>query len=128
MANEIEIEYPAGEGTLYAVVRKAGTNTRWNGTAWVAASTIADSAWTTGQIALTEEVSSDATGTGVYHGDLPGDGTAGLYTAEAFLSTARAVASLSVATQDIEWDGTQIAVPRSATSITIESENISIEE
>ena len=76
MADELALQYVSGE-TITAIVWGKDRSTRWNGSAMVAPSTIADAAWHTGAISLTELDTSDSTGTGQYVGDLPATGEDG---------------------------------------------------
>jgi len=76
MSNELALKYTTG-ATLKAIVWGKDRSTRWNGSAMVAPSTIADAAWATGAITMTEQLSSNSTGTGQYVGDLPATGISG---------------------------------------------------
>ena len=73
MSNELALAYTTG-ATLKALVWGKDRTTRWNGSAMAAPSTIADADWATGMVAMTEQDSSDATGSGQYVGSLPATG------------------------------------------------------
>lgn len=76
MANELSFSYLTGQ-TIKALVWGKNRTTRWNGSAMVAPSTIADADWATGMVTMTEQATSDSTATGQYVGSLPFTGITG---------------------------------------------------
>lgn len=70
MAGELTIQLETGL-TINAILNNGDRTKRWNGSAFVDISSIADADWATGDIPCTEQQTSDSTGTGFYVGDWP---------------------------------------------------------
>ena len=71
MSNEIQFAYGAtGSANVKAAILDV-LGRKWNGAAFVAVSATSDTGWLSGLVSLTELVSSNSTGTGIYCGDLP---------------------------------------------------------
>ena len=87
MANELGFSYLTGQ-TIKALVWGKNRTTRWNGTAMVAPSTIADVDWATGMVSMTEQATSNSTGTGQYVGSLPSTGIVGEHQVDYLLGAA----------------------------------------
>lgn len=68
MANELRYHGTPG-ATVKACIKTGAT--RWNNSAFVAPSTIADNAWTTGMVSMTELLTSNSTPTGEFVGAIP---------------------------------------------------------
>ncbi len=79
MANELKIQATAGFTLWARIVSEAGTI--WDGSALVETSAVTDAEWTSSLIAMTEEETSDETGTGLYVADWPDLSEDALYTA-----------------------------------------------
>jgi hypothetical protein len=101
MANELQVPYPTGK-TLYTVVFNA-TGQAWN-TATPGFENVTSANWAHYAIALSEQ----ATATGLYEGSFPAV-AAGSYGVVAYRQAggSPAVGDLAVATEQVEWDGTQ---------------------
>ncbi len=99
MANEIQIQTVTGKTLVAQIVAPAGTV--WSSSALAAVSSLTDAQWTAGLIAVTEEQTSDGTGTGLYLADWPGALTQNArYTVLFFESAAPAPGSLVYGVQD----------------------------
>lgn len=107
MSNELSLSYQPSQ-TINALLFDSSGN-RWNGTSFVAISTIADAAWATGAISLPEKTTSNSTHTGQYVGNFPSAiVTAGQYFALFYLGTP-AVGDTAIGQQSIDWTGTGLA-------------------
>jgi len=109
MAGELNLHTTSGL-TIKAIVWGENRTTRWNGTAMVATSTIADAAWATGMIACAEQLTSDTTGTGTYAGTFPaGITAAGEYAVEFYSGASPSPGDQAIGVQTVYWGGTVIA-------------------
>ena len=91
--------------SVIGLIRQQHGENRWNGTALVAPSTIADDDWETGFVTMSERLTSDGTPTGDYEGEVPSELPAGDYQILYYYSTDAAPGSLDVGYQDFSWDG-----------------------
>jgi hypothetical protein len=87
MSGEYSVHLPTGM-TIKALVIGPNRAQRFNGTTLVAMSSIADSAWETGLVTMTEQLTDDDTPTGIYVGDHPAElTTTGSYLIEYYDGT-----------------------------------------
>jgi hypothetical protein len=100
MAGEINLKHTATGATIKALILDANRTQRWNGSAMVAISSVADADWATGLVACTEQQTSDATDTAVYVGNWPAITTAGDYTILFFSGASPAPGDRAVGVQD----------------------------
>ncbi len=98
MAGEIQIQATTGQTLKALIVSETGTV--WNGSALVAVSTLSDATWTASLIAMTEETTSDTTGTGLYLADWPALTTPLRYSVQFFSGASPAPGSLVFGAQD----------------------------
>jgi len=108
MSGEFNLHTTSGL-TIKALVLGQDRTTRWNGSALVAWNTIADADWATGLVALTEEQTSDATGTGTYVGDFPtGITVAGAYPIEFYSGASPTPGQRAIGIQAVWWGGAAV--------------------
>lgn len=100
-----ELRYRGNPGqTVKACIKRRGT--RWNGSAMVAPSTIADASWATGMVSMTELLTSNSTATGEYVGDFPaGITTQGDYDVDYYETSSPTPGQLEDGSQPVIWDG-----------------------
>jgi len=105
MAGELQLKLSTGL-TLKALIWGNDRTKRWNGSALVDSSTIADAAWATGMVGMTEETTSDATGTGTYTGTFPtGITAAGEYAIEYYSGASPTPGQAACGLQAVRWGG-----------------------
>jgi hypothetical protein len=92
MAGEIQIQATTGQALWALIVSEFGTV--WNGSALVATVTLSDAEWTSALIEMTEEETSEATGTGLYLADWPALTTPGTYSVMFFSGASPAPGTL----------------------------------
>ena len=110
MSGELNLHTTSGL-TVTALILGQNRATRWNGSALVAWDAIADADWATGMVTMTEEVTSDASGTGTYVGDFPAGITdAGEYPVEMYSGAAPTPGQRAIGIQTVPWDGTAAAM------------------
>lgn len=110
MSNELILKLPDTGQTLKAIVWGQDHATRWNGTAFVSPSAIADADWATGMVAMTEQLTGSGTRTGTYVGDFPAAiTTAGEYWCEFVAGDSPAPGQAARGLQRIEWLGASAA-------------------
>ncbi len=127
MSSELNLHTVSGL-TIKALIIGRDRATRWNGSALVAWDAISDVNWAVGLIAITEEVTSDATGTGTYIGDFPaGITTAGTYPIEFFSGASPIPGQQAIGIQTVYWDGTA-ATGGNAINISVEGQNITVDD
>jgi len=107
MAGELVIKLPTGL-TLKALVLNENRTQRWDGSAFVAISSVADADWETGMVDMVEQVTDDSTATGIYVGDFPiGVETDGEFMALFFEDAAPILPGATArGQQTVWWDGT----------------------
>lgn len=111
MAHELRIKHTVSGATIKAIVWVGAT--RWNGSALVAPSTIADASWATGAVTLTELASSNSTGTTIYTGTIPSVTSGGAFVEVDvfFYDTTPAPGLAEIGQQSFGWDGTRVCSP-----------------
>lgn len=106
MANELSIKLETSGLTIKGLIRGHNRGTRWNGSAMVASSTITDANWAVGMVALSEELTSNGTGTKRYTGSFPTDiVTAGEYEVDYYSGASPLPGDNSVGNQSVSWNG-----------------------
>ncbi len=106
MSSELNLHTASGL-TIKALVLGQDRSTRWNGSALVAWDAITDANWAVGLVVMTEELTSDGTGTGTYVGDFPtGINAEGEYPIEFFSGAAPVPGQQAVGIQTVNWNGT----------------------
>ena len=109
MANNGYFVFTPGLGTLGVLLLGEDRSTRWNGNALVSISSIASSAWDTGILTATEQVTSDSQPTGIYVYNVPSGIAAQELLALFFSTTAPAVSAAPIGSQLLPWNGTALA-------------------
>lgn len=110
MSGELNLKHTATGVTILALILGQNRTTRWNGTAMAAINSVSDANWTTGMIALVEQVTQNGTRTATYVSNFPaGIGTPGEYFVEYYRSTAATPGSQALGVQDVFWNGTALA-------------------
>lgn len=70
MSGEYQVHLQSGL-TVFALIFDQDRTKLWNGTAFVAISSVADADWADGAVACAEQTTAGSTGTGIYVGDRP---------------------------------------------------------
>lgn len=111
MSNELILKLPDTGLALQAIIWGPDHVTRWNGMAFVAPSSIADAAWATGMLAMTEQLTADGTRTGTYVGNFPAAITAaGEYWCEFVAGASPTPGQIARGVQTVIWNGIATAM------------------
>ena len=106
MAGEIALEPGTTGLTLKALILGGDRSKRWDGSAFVAISSVADADWVTGMVSVAEEQTSDATATAIYTADFPTAITASAEYMILFYSGASPTpGQAALGQQAMWWDG-----------------------
>jgi len=118
MAGELAVKLTTGL-TLKALILGPVFSNRWDGSALVAISSVADADWATGMVAMTEQQTSDATGTTLYVGDFPaGITTPGEYLVVFYSGASPTPGQAGIGQQTVRWSGSAIVSVVSLPTIT----------
>jgi hypothetical protein len=101
--------FTPGLGTIGVILLGEDRSTRWNGTALVAISSIASSAWDSGVLTATEQLTSDDQPTGIYTYNVPSGIAAQELLALFYATTTPAAGAAPVGSQLLPWNGSAVA-------------------